>query len=175
MKQHPARAINTRSYRLPPWLAVVLLGVFLAARGLVPPGFMPAAVAGGSLYELCHGDSRSALLLGLTGGAGYTDSPSHHSSSHHNPSHPVSHNLQPANATTTEAGTGSHQHDSATAKLFSDNHCSFSATAVAASHSGQWQPELVLAAAGRAPAARDFSPKITLYIRPPGRAPPEIS
>lgn len=40
-----------------------MLLVFLSARGLVPAGFMPASIAGGSPYNLCHGDSRSALLL----------------------------------------------------------------------------------------------------------------
>ncbi|MCW8126273.1 hypothetical protein [Microbulbifer halophilus] len=49
--------------RLPRGLALLLLCVFLSARGLVPAGFMPAPLSAGAPYDLCHGDSRSLELL----------------------------------------------------------------------------------------------------------------
>ncbi|WP_226664404.1 hypothetical protein [Microbulbifer aggregans] len=162
MKQHPAYATKARSSHLPPWLVVVLLGMFLAARGLVPAGFMPAAVAGGSLYELCHGDSRSALLLNLTASSGPAPHPVHHQTDHE--THHGGHSLEPAQS--------GHQHDSATAQVFSDNHCSFSATVVAAAHAGQWLPALEHTAAPVAPAVFKYFPRNPHYVRPPGRAPP---
>lgn len=162
MKQYPAHATKTRRYRLPPWLAVVLLGMFLAARGLVPAGFMPAAVAGGSLYELCHGDSRSALLLSLTASSGPTHHPIHDQTGHQ--AHHDGHSPEPAQS--------GHQHDSATAQVFSDNHCSFSATVVAAAHAGQWLPALEQTTAPVTSAAPKYLPRNPHYVRPPGRAPP---
>ncbi|WP_308365034.1 MULTISPECIES: hypothetical protein [unclassified Microbulbifer] len=92
-----------RPFNLHRWQAVLLLAVFLAVRGLVPAGFMPAPLAGGAPYGYCHGDSRSALLLELL-------APRHNG--HHHP-----------------AG---HQHDAPTAQSFADNHCSFSTVATAA-------------------------------------------
>lgn len=91
-----------RPFNLHHWQAALLLAVFLAVRGLVPAGFMPAPLAGGAPYGYCHGDSRSALLLELLA--------PRHNSHHH-------------------AG---HQHDAPTAQSFADNHCSFSTGATAA-------------------------------------------
>ncbi|MDP5209677.1 hypothetical protein [Microbulbifer sp. 2205BS26-8] len=60
---------------------------------------MPASLAAGTPYGLCHGDNRSALLLTvLTGPAG-----EHHHSGH--------------------------DHDTLTAHSFADTHCAYSAVA----------------------------------------------
>ncbi|WP_250461384.1 DUF2946 family protein [Microbulbifer litoralis] len=55
--------IQRPTARLPRSLALLLLCVFLCARGLVPAGFMPAPLSGGAPYGFCHGDGNSALLL----------------------------------------------------------------------------------------------------------------
>ncbi|WP_226703538.1 hypothetical protein [Microbulbifer elongatus] len=163
---------------LPPWLAVLLLGMFLAVRGLVPAGFMPAPIAGGSPYELCHGDSRSALLLNLANG----DSPSDHHQPHYAPAHAhhqghahenAHHSMaEPAG---TESANPDHQHDSATAQAFSDNHCNFSAPVAFAVG-----VEPVLWAPLRGPSLPIFTPhsiaiKPRSYLLPPGRAPPIVA
>lgn len=138
--------------KLPPWLAVLLLGVFLAARGLVPAGFMPSAVSSGAPYQLCHGDSRSALLLNLS-------TPAHREHAHGGHA----------------SGHGDHQHDSATAQVFSDNHCNFSSASVsiAARVELHWSPlPGFIAPAPTAPETLSLRDE---YLYPPGRAPPTAS
>ena len=163
---------------LPPWLAVLLLGMFLAVRGLVPAGFMPAPIAGGSPYELCHGDSRSALLLNLA----TADQPSDHHQPHHASAH--AHHQGHAHGDSYQSGAVSaatasptlgHQHDSATAQAFSDNHCNFSAPVAFAVGM-----EPVLWAPLRGPSLSIFTPqsiaiKPRSYLLPPGRAPPIVT
>lgn len=96
--------------RLSQWQALLLLLVFLSARGLVPAGFMPAAFTAGTPYGLCHGDSRSALLLNALA----TPPQGHHHDHHAN-------------------HADGHNHDALTAHSFADNHCNFSAAASVAS------------------------------------------
>lgn len=121
-----------------------MLACFLGVRGLVPAGFMPAAVADGAPYGYCHGDSRSALLLNAL--AQY-----HHD--HH--SH-----------------AGEHDHDDATAQAFADNHCGFSAGSGVAPAPTLHIPRLATAPS-RLPAtiARSL-PRQRSYLHPPSRAPP---
>ncbi|WP_160152069.1 hypothetical protein [Microbulbifer sp. ALW1] len=157
MKQSPAPLIPlTQSHRkpLPPWLAVVLLGLFLSVRGLVPAGFMPAPVAGGSLYALCHGDSRSALLLNLLSPP-VADAHLHH---HGGPAAPAG-----------------HDHDTATAKNFAESHCTFSAAGSTAIANNTALPDFATRLwLARPPETRGerYTPD---YFTPPGRAPPAIS
>lgn len=157
MNPKPATAIRPC---LPRWLAVVLLGVFLAVRGLVPAGFMPSAVASGGPYQLCHGDSRSALLLSLATPVIRGDS------AHHGHEHEHGHGQpQPPHA-------GAHQHDSATAEAFSDNHCSFSSAgaSIAARTELPWSP--LPGFAVPAPTVAVAQRPLNHYLFPPGRAPP---
>ncbi|WP_444899580.1 hypothetical protein ACJJIX_06365 [Microbulbifer sp. VAAC004] len=101
---------RTRKNRphLPQWQALLLLLVFLSARGLVPAGFMPAAFSAGTPYDFCHGDSRSALLLNALA----SQAQDHHHS--HGGGH---------------GEHSGHNHDALTAHSFADNHCNFSAAA----------------------------------------------
>ncbi|WOX04188.1 hypothetical protein [Microbulbifer pacificus] len=158
MNARPATAIRPC---LPPWLAVVLLGVFLAVRGLVPAGFMPTAVASGGPYQLCHGDSRSALLLSLAVPARSSDR------AHGGHGHEHGHAQAPQ--------ASQHQHDDATAQVFSDNHCNFSSAgaSIATRADLPWSPLPGFAApAPAAPVARSHDND---YLFPPGRAPPIAS
>lgn len=98
-----SRHIIQHCSHLPRWQALLLLWVFLSVRGLVPTGFMPAALAAGTPYGLCHGDSRSALLLNTLANLAREH---HHSG---------------------------HDHDALTAHSFADNHCIYSAVAGVAS------------------------------------------
>ncbi len=143
--------------QLPVWLAVSLLAVFLAVRGLVPNGFMPSAVSAGSLYQLCHGDARSALLL-----AGIVP-PEHGHHSHHRQS------------TLLSSPTSAHQHDDATAKHFSDNHCAFSSAGIAA----VGDPDIYIGTAKISLPRRWYAGTNTAsepaFLTPPGRAPPLFS
>jgi len=50
-------------WRLSQGQAALLLCLFLAVRGLVPAGFMPAPLGAGGPYGLCHGNGDSAMLL----------------------------------------------------------------------------------------------------------------
>lgn len=156
MNRNPTTATRSRP-QLPAWLAVSLLAVFLAVRGLVPNGFMPSAVSAGSLYQLCHGDARSALLL-----AGIAP-PAHHQHGHHGQSPLPA--LPPAG----------HHHDDATAKHFSDNHCAFSNAGIAAVGG----LEIYTGAEKIALPARWYAyPNSTpepAFLTPPGRAPPRYS
>lgn len=148
---------------LPPWLAVVLLGVFLAVRGLVPAGFMPSAVASGGPYQLCHGDSRSALLLSLATPATPNDS----AHGGHGHAHGHGHAQAPQ--------ASPHQHDDATAQVFSDNHCNFSSAGVSIATGTDlpWSPlPGFTAPVPAAPVARSHHRD---YLLPPGRAPPIAS
>ncbi len=132
------------SARLSPWQAVLLLCVFLAARGLVPAGFMPAAIAAGTPYDLCHGDSRSALLLNAL-------------------SRQHSHQGHQGEA---------HQHGALTAQAFADNHCSFSAGATIAAAPTLELPSLT-AGAQPAPDSGLRLPLLRRhYLLPPKRGPP---
>lgn len=124
------------------WQAALLLLVFLSARGLVPAGFMPASIAGGSPYDLCHGDSRSALLLQWLAGQ------EHH---HH--------------------GNG-HQHDALTAQSFADNHCSFAASASIAAAPALELQFAVADSAQPLPPAANQTLRQRSYLLPPPRAPP---
>lgn len=167
----PTRVHSTRARRhtLPPSLAVVLLGVFLAVRGLVPPGFMPGSATGGSLYELCHGDSRSALLLNLALPSDghrqqHTQSDSAGSHQHHS-AHGQPH---------TSIGADAHQHDSATAQAFSDNHCSFSTAAASIIDSGAMPLGAIPGYSPLLPQLPWAAVQTQPYLRPPGRAPPAI-
>lgn len=146
MTQYSGYFIQRPSARLPRSLALLLLCVFLCARGLVPAGFMPAPLAAGAPYDLCHGDSRSAQLLQWL-------SESHGHSGGHDHS----------------AG---HQHSALTAKSFADNHCNFSASAAVASASSIEPLAAIIGV--RAPSAALPLPVVKQrdYTLPPGRAPP---
>lgn len=130
--------------RLHQWQAALLLLVFLCARGLVPAGFMPAAVTAGTPYAFCHGDSRSALLL---------DALTQAEHAHH-------------------GGSGSHQHDALTAQTFADNHCSFSASAGIATASSFESTPLFGSDGAEPPFFSTSLPRQRNYLQPPTRAPP---
>ncbi|WP_299585528.1 hypothetical protein [uncultured Microbulbifer sp.] len=143
----PQRILKSRPH-LPQWQALLLLVVFLSARGLVPAGFMPAAFADSTPYGLCHGDSRSALLLNALA----IPVEEHH----HGP----------------QTETSGHNHDALTAHSFADNHCNFSAAASLASAPAA---ELYAAVAGNIlpTPAIGFSPVHShRHARPLIRAPP---
>lgn len=144
--------------------AVLLLALFLAVRGLVPAGYMPAAVASGSLYGLCHGDARSAFLLQSLASA--ESAGSHH---HHHNDHQGHHGDPLASADTPHSG---HNHSPATGQAFADNHCSFAASAALA----VTVPPLYFAdsaQAGFTDAQRlNGLLSATPFLRPQGRAPP---
>ncbi|WGL15587.1 hypothetical protein PVT68_12490 [Microbulbifer bruguierae] len=170
MNSPPVQATDLRRC-LPPWLAVALLGIFLAVRGLVPAGFMPASIAAGSPYEFCHGDSRSALLLNLISAEKHADSgqlqhiftPDHgHGHGHHQ-------TAAPADPAATNHG---HQHDSATAQAFSDNHCNFAASVafVAGAEKLLWIPLPGSSVSVFRLQTSVITPQY--YLLPPGRAPP---
>ncbi|WP_444906953.1 hypothetical protein [Microbulbifer sp. SSSA008] len=132
--------------RLSQWQALLLLLVFLSARGLVPAGFMPADFAAGTPYGLCHGDSRSALLLNALKANSHSDHHGDHSSSHN--------------------------HDTLTAHSFADNHCNFSAAASIAS-APTTELEIVLPGFTQPPSYPAFFRVISnAYSRPLIRAPP---
>ncbi|WP_237067769.1 hypothetical protein [Microbulbifer guangxiensis] len=141
--------------------AVLLLALFLAVRGLVPVGFMPAPISSGSPYGLCHGDARSAFLLQSLAAA--TPTGEHHHHGHHG--------HHGADGSSPQTG---HDHDPATAQVFADNHCSFAASAALAVEA---QPlnsgGIVQSGLGDAPAADTYAPSLA-YLRPQGRAPPFI-
>ncbi|WP_444902481.1 hypothetical protein ACJJIG_09705 [Microbulbifer sp. SSSA007] len=139
--------------RLSRWQTLLLLLVFLSVRGLAPAGFMPAAFAAGTPYGLCHGDSRSALLLNALA----TPPTLEH---HHN--HQAEH-------------SSGHNHDALTAHSFADNHCNFSAAATVASVP---VADLDLFSEGQTP--RTSTPGFNLvsavaYTLPLIRAPPRPS
>lgn len=132
--------------RLPQWQALLLLLVFLSARGLVPAGFMPADFTAATPYGLCHGDSRSALLLNALSTNPHSD---HHLS--HSPNH---------------------NHNALTAHSFADNHCNFSAAASIAS-APTTELEIVLPGFTQPSSYPAFFRVISsAYSRPLIRAPP---
>ncbi|MFA0809759.1 hypothetical protein [Microbulbifer epialgicus] len=135
--------------RLSRWQAMLLLLVFLSARGLVPAGFMPAAFAAGTPYGLCHGDSRSALLLNAL-----TNPIQQH---HHG--HQADH-------------LDGHNHNTLTAHSFADNYCSFSVVtnivSAPATDLGLPSAEAVVATS---PFSFTLAPS-SAYTRPLIRAPP---
>lgn len=139
-----------------------LLVCFLAVRGLVPAGFMPSALAqGGGPYQLCHGDSRAALLLSsLQAPARYDGHDSHGAGHHDNPS------------SATDAG---HNHDPATAKHFADSTCAFAAATTGTVAGEQAEPDAPGARVHQFFAALRRSHAQPAYFTPPGRAPPVIS
>ncbi|WP_444928906.1 hypothetical protein ACJJIF_13680 [Microbulbifer sp. SSSA002] len=132
--------------RLSQWQALLLLLVFLSARGLVPAGFMPADFSSATPYGLCHGDSRSALLLNALSADSHADQHSGHSENHN--------------------------HNTLTAHSFADNHCNFSAAASLASAPAA-ELEITLAGVLQPSAGPTFSPSLSsAYSRPLIRAPP---
>ncbi|MCO1332748.1 hypothetical protein MO867_00215 [Microbulbifer sp. OS29] len=135
--------------RLLQWQALLLLLVFLSARGLVPAGFMPAAFTAGTPYGLCHGDSRTALLLNALA----SNAHSNHHNSHTNPA-------------------TNHNHDALTAHSFADNHCNFSAVA-SISSSAATELDIALSGFIYSPSLAGFHPALSSpYNRPLIRAPP---
>ncbi|WP_226648868.1 hypothetical protein [Microbulbifer variabilis] len=141
--------VRTRKNRphLPQWLALLLLLVFLSTRGLVPAGFMPTAFFAGSPYGLCHGDSRSALLLNAL---------ANQAQDHHN--HDDNHDA--------------HNHDALTAHSFADNHCNFSAAASLA-HTPTLDLYFTIEGNILPPRSSGIDPALPLhYSRPLIRAPP---
>ncbi|KUJ83828.1 MULTISPECIES: hypothetical protein [Microbulbifer] len=145
--------------------AVLLLALFLAVRGLVPAGYMPAAVASGSLYGLCHGDARSAFLLQSLAAAAEPAGGQHH---HHN--HHQGHHGDPlASADTPHSG---HDHSPATGQAFADNHCSFAASAaLAVAVPPLYFSDTAQAGFNNAQRLNGFLPA-PHFLRPQGRAPP---
>ncbi|AOS96169.1 hypothetical protein AUP74_00700 [Microbulbifer aggregans] len=143
--------------------AALLLALFLAVRGLVPAGFMPAPMDSGSPYGLCHGDARSAFLLQSLAAA------SNPAGEHHHHGHQQHHGDHGAAVTTPHSG---HDHDPATAQAFADNHCSFAASAALAIAAPQLNP-IGSEQSGLADnlALNSFLPSF-IYLRPQGRAPP---
>ncbi|MCX2801962.1 hypothetical protein [Microbulbifer thermotolerans] len=127
---------------LPQWRAALLLCLFLAVRGLVPAGFMPAPLAAGAPYTLCHGDSRSTLLL-----------------------HALAHWQRD------DHGAG-HHHDALTAQTFADNHCSFSAGAALAGTPAVDIQFFTVGGLVPAPPVLQGAARSRAYARPPARAPP---
>lgn len=128
---------------------LLLLCCFLAVRGLVPAGFMPAplSLSGLAPYDLCSGDARSALLLDALAQGEH----SHHAGESHD-------NL--------------HNHDDATAQAFADNHCGFSASAGLAMAPVFDIPQLAGSIA-QPPAVPSLGlPWQRNYLQPPQRAPP---
>ncbi|QFT56792.1 hypothetical protein [Microbulbifer sp. THAF38] len=142
-----ARTRKNRPH-LPQWLALLLLLAFLSARGLVPAGFMPADFSAGTPYGLCHGDSRSALLL---------NSLANQAQDHH-------HNLGDNHS--------GHNHDTLTAHSFADNHCNFSAAASLA-QAPALDLHLFIEGNILPPHSKGINPALSLhYSRPLIRAPP---
>ena len=136
-----------------------LLVCFLAVRGLVPAGFMPSALSDGGPYQLCHGDSRAALLLNSLQASPVQEG--------HHRGHHAHHHSTPDNT----PGSG-HNHDAATAKHFADSTCAFAAAAT--SHVDGGSIELGTPAAptrSSSAALRHFHSQ-PAYLTPPGRAPP---
>lgn len=136
-----------------------LLVCFLAVRGLVPAGFMPSALSdGGGPYQLCHGDTRAALLLNSL-----QASPVHegHHNGHHGNHHPAP-----------ETG---HDHDPATAKHFADSTCAFAAAAAGTVGGDAADLSTLSAHASYAIITRQHLHCQPAYFTPPGRAPPAIS
>ncbi|SHF24561.1 hypothetical protein SAMN04487965_1729 [Microbulbifer donghaiensis] len=132
--------------RLSQWQAALFLCLFLclflAVRGLVPAGFMPASLAAGTPYGLCHGDGRSALLLNAL---------AQWEHAHH--------------------GAG-HDHSALTAQAFADNHCSFSAGAGIATAPTLELAPLFDGGQQPTNAPPRNPPQWRLYVLPPKRAPP---
>lgn len=131
--------------RLSQWQATLLLCLFLAVRGLMPAGYMPAPMAAGSLFGLCHGDSRSTVLLQSLARL--------HAQNGHHP-----HN--------------GHQHNALTAHTFADNHCNFSAGANLATAPAL---DLTALATGIQPAPGGkytLFPRRLNHLLPPSRGPP---
>ena len=151
--------ISRYSHRgLPAWQTALLLCCFLAVRGLVPAGYMPAPLSAGTPYGLCHGDSRAALLLNSLQTSQVHDG--HHSGhygNHHN------------------AHSAGHDHDPATAKYFADSTCAFAAAAT--SNVGGELADLgaLRSRSSRSTAAQWHFDSQPAYFIPPGRAPPAIS
>ncbi|WP_193162962.1 hypothetical protein [Microbulbifer hainanensis] len=141
------RQLGKSQFRLSRGQAVLLLCLFLAVRGLVPAGFMPAPLSAGAPYGFCHGDGNSALLLQWL----QRDYPQKQGEHHHH---------------------GGHHHDALTAHSFADNHCNFSAVAGLATAPS---PDLLLSVSGTAlpvPAPATTAALSRDYVLPPGRAPP---
>ncbi|WP_295800897.1 hypothetical protein [uncultured Microbulbifer sp.] len=139
-----------------------LLVCFLAVRGLVPAGFMPAPLSTGGPYQLCHGDSRAAQLLNsLQASPVHEVQPGSHHDGHHQ-DHQGTH------------GAG-HDHDPATAKHFADSTCAFAAAATGSVAGEPAFPETrgLRSSLGTA-APRHLRIRPT-YFTPPGRAPPAFS
>ncbi|MEX2963324.1 hypothetical protein [Microbulbifer sp. TYP-18] len=126
--------------------AVLLLLIFLCARGLVPAGFMPAPVSGGAPYDFCHGDSRSALLLQWLADQRHTH----------------------------QGHESGHQHDALTAHTFADNHCSFAAgPAALAGEPGALLP-FAVRTVDAVPFEGRFYPLAQAFLLPLSRAPPVL-
>ncbi|AMX03746.1 hypothetical protein [Microbulbifer thermotolerans] len=131
--------------RLSQWQAVLLLCLFLSVRGLMPAGYMPAPMATGSLFGLCHGDSRSTALLQSLARL--------HAQHGHHP-----HN--------------GHQHDALTAHTFADNHCNFSTGANLATAQAL-DLSAIATGAQPVPGARYTRFPVKLeHLLPPPRGPP---
>lgn len=123
---------------------MLLLCLFLAVRGLVPVGFMPAPLASGMPYGFCHGDTRSALLLSAL---------AQRTHAHHD---------------------GGHNHDALTAQTFTDNHCSFSAGAGPAATALANFQFFTADAVAPAPIPVSATARVSAYILPLTRAPPSF-
>lgn len=132
--------------RLSQWQAALLLCVFLAVRGLVPAGFMPAPLAAGTPYGFCHGDGRSALLLNAL---------AQWEHAHH-------------------GHGGGHSHDALTAQTFADNHCSFSAGVGLAAAPSVHLPFFSAGATAPTPTPAAPAARVNPYALPPSRAPPRF-
>ena len=140
-----------------------LLVCFLAVRGLVPAGFMPSALKlGGGPYQLCHGDSRAALLLSNLHASPADDG--HHYS--HSGGHHDNHS---------SAADAGHDHDPATAKHFADSTCAFAAATTGNVTGEPADPAAAGTRAHHVFAALRHSHAQPAYFTPPGRAPPVIS
>ena len=147
MAQH--RQHSETRLRLSRGQVALLLCLFLAVRGLVPAGFMPAPLSGGAPYGFCHGDGNSALLLQWL----QRDYPQKQGGHHHH---------------------SGHHHDALTAHSFADNHCNFSAAAGLATAPSA---DLLLPVAGTAlptPAPATTAALSRAYALPPSRAPPRF-
>lgn len=140
----------------------MLLCCFLAVRGLVPAGYMPAPVLAGTPYGLCHGDSRAALLLNSLQASQVHEG---HHNDHHSGHHGGQHN----------AHNAGHDHDPATAKHFADSTCAFAAAATSNVGGEFADPSALRTLSCRGTAVQwQFDPQ-PHYFTPPGRAPPVIS
>lgn len=136
-------------FRLSRGQAALLLCLFLAVRGLVPAGFMPAPLNAGAPYGFCHGDGNSALLLQWL----QREYPKKQSGHQHN---------------------NGHHHDALTAHSFADNHCNFSTAAGLATAPSA---DLLLSVSGTAlpiPTPVNTAALSRAYALPPSRAPPRF-